>query len=62
MLTQVDRKCVAQVVEWLELFLKPKLLSGKLQFSECHGCCCVIYDDTKLRAFVSNIMRDIWKT
>ena len=29
MLTQVDRKCVAQVVEWLELFLKPKLLSGK---------------------------------
>ena len=28
MLTQVDRKCVAQVVEWLELFLEPKLLSG----------------------------------
>ena len=28
MLTQVDRKYVAQVVEWLELFLKPKLLSG----------------------------------
>ena len=57
MLTQVDRKCVAQVVEWLELFLKPKLLSGKLQFSECHGCC-VIYDDTKFTPCNCNLNKD----